>query len=79
MSRTATLTRWLALAIALVAGAARAAGPLPAGLPGPQPVPGQPAVTLRQLLTHTSGLPRDTPFPYCLLDDEWPRRLQRRE
>lgn len=26
--------------------------------------PGDPAITVRQLLTHTAGVPRDAPFPY---------------
>lgn len=37
--------------------------------------PGAPAVTIRQLLTHTSGLPRESDFPYWS-DAQFPTREQ---
>ena len=33
------------------------------------PFPGHPVVTIEQLLTHTSGLPREAPFPYWTTHD----------
>ena len=37
--------------------------------------PGAPVITIRHLLTHTSGLPRESPFPYWM-DAEFPTREQ---
>lgn len=39
--------------------------------------PGSPAITIRHLLTHTSGLPREADFPYWL-DQEFPDRASLR-
>ena len=40
--------------------------------------PDAPPITIRHLLTHTSGLPREAPFPYWT-DDMFPTREQIRE
>lgn len=40
--------------------------------------PGAPPITIRHLLTHTSGLPREAAFPYWT-DDRFPTREQLRE
>src|SRR5947209_2774266 len=37
--------------------------------------PDDPAITIRQLLTHTAGIPRDAPFPYHT-DIKYPTREQ---
>ena len=42
------------------------------------PYPDSPSITIRHLLTHTSGLPRESPFPYWT-DAEFPSREQVRE
>ncbi len=42
------------------------------------PFEGEPEITIRQLLTHTSGLPREAAFPYWTTHD-FPTRAQVRE